>query len=257
MSPTHDDPGGKSDLGQAFGSLVSAFAEHIRWRERSGTFGVPSAASPRIGGGGAVADVADIAPTAPAVAVAALEAVRAELGDCRRCKLASGRTNLVFGVGNPSADLMFIGEGPGQDEDLQGEPFVGKAGQLLTKMINAMGLERGDVYIANIVKCRPPNNRDPEPDEIEACEPFLKAQIDSIGPQIIIAMGNFAVKTLLNTTTGITRLRGSWHSYCDIPLMPTFHPAYLLRNAAGKRPAWNDLQAVMQDMDAKGIYRRR
>jgi uracil-DNA glycosylase len=240
---------------EEFNDLVSAFAEHLRWRDRSGTFGVPSAASPR---SGVVLPQAEAAPDgAQAEGVVSLEQIRAEMGDCQRCKLGAGRTNLVFGVGSPNADLMFIGEGPGQDEDRQGEPFVGKAGQLLTKMIGAMGLERGDVYIANIVKCRPPNNRDPEADEIEACEPFLKAQIDSISPRIIIAMGNFAVKTLLGTTTGITRLRGNWRSYYNTPLMPTFHPAYLLRNAAGKRPAWNDLKAVMKEMDDQGLFRRR
>ncbi|MCA9672371.1 MAG: uracil-DNA glycosylase [Myxococcales bacterium] len=186
-----------------------------------------------------------------------LGALRDHIGDCQRCRLSNKRKNIVFGVGNPDADLMLIGEAPGFDEDQQGIPFVGKAGQLLTRMIKAMGLTREEVYIANIVKCRPPQNRDPEADEIDACEPFLKKQIDIIAPRIIIALGSFAVKTLLRTTSGIMRLRGSWKSYHGIPLMPTFHPAYLLRNEAGKRPVWGDLQLVMAEMDRLGLERRR
>jgi DNA polymerase len=174
-----------------------------------------------------------------------LEEIREELGDCRRCKLCSGRTNLVFGVGNPRAELVFVGEGPGADEDAQGIPFVGKAGQLLTKMIEAMGFERAHVYICNVVKCRPPNNRNPEPDEIKACEPFLRAQLASIGPKVIVTLGKFAAQTLLNDSTPITRLRGNWREYCGIKLMPTYHPAYLLRNPAEKRNAWSDLQQVL------------
>jgi DNA polymerase len=174
-----------------------------------------------------------------------LEQIREELGDCRRCKLCSGRTNIVFGVGNPKAELVFVGEGPGADEDAQGIPFVGKAGQLLTKMIEAMGLQRADVYICNVVKCRPPNNRNPEPDEVQACEPFLRAQLGSIGPKVIVTLGKVAVQALLNDSTPITRLRGNWREYCGIKLMPTYHPAYLLRNPAEKRNAWSDLQKVM------------
>ena len=175
----------------------------------------------------------------------ALLAVRRELGECSRCKLAGGRTKLVFGVGNPSAELAFVGEGPGEDEDRQGEPFVGRAGQLLTKMIEAMGYRREDVYIANVVKCRPPGNRNPEPDEIEACEPFLRSQLAAIGPRVIVALGKFAVQTLLREKTPITRLRGQWFDYHGIRLMPTFHPAYLLRNPADKRLVWEDIQKVM------------
>ncbi len=176
-----------------------------------------------------------------------LVAIRAGLGECTRCKLHPGRTRLVFGVGNPAAELMFVGEGPGADEDLQGEPFVGRAGQLLTKMIEAMGFARSEVYIANVVKCRPPGNRDPEPDEIEACEPFLKAQIAAIRPRVVVALGRFAVQTLLRDTTPISRQRGRWREYEGVKLMPTFHPAYLLRNPAEKKPAWEDLQAVMKE----------
>jgi DNA polymerase len=176
-----------------------------------------------------------------------LLAVRSGLGECTRCKLHGGRTRLVFGVGNPSAELVFVGEGPGADEDVQGEPFVGRAGQLLTKMIEAMGFSRSQVYIANVVKCRPPGNRDPEPDEIEACEPFLKAQIAAIRPRVIVALGRFAVQTLLRDTTPISRQRGRWREYEGVKLMPTFHPAYLLRNPAEKKPAWDDLQLVMKE----------
>src|SRR5262249_21327763 len=155
---------------------------------------------------------------------------REELGECTRCKLAGGRTHLVFGVGDPNAELMFVGEGPGAEEDLKAEPFVGAAGQLLTKMIEAMGLRREQVYIANVVKCRPPGNRDPEPDEIEACERFLKAQIAAVKPKIVVALGRFAVQTLLRDPTPISRQRGSWRTYEGVKLMPTFHPAHLLRN---------------------------
>jgi uracil-DNA glycosylase len=178
-----------------------------------------------------------------------LEELRAAIGDCRRCKLWSGRTHLVFGVGNPKSRLMFIGEGPGRDEDLQGEPFVGRAGQLLTDIITkGMGLRREDVYIANVVKCRPPENRNPEPDEVASCEPFLKKQIDLVRPEIIIALGKFAVQTLLQTKAPITKLRGHWHSYHGIKLMPTFHPAYLLRNPGDKKLVWEDIKKVIKEM---------
>jgi uracil-DNA glycosylase len=175
-----------------------------------------------------------------------LDEVRRELGDCRRCKLCTGRKNIVFGTGNPRAELVFVGEGPGESEDLQGVPFVGAAGQLLTKMIEAMGYRRDDIYICNVVKCRPPGNRNPEPDEVAACEPFLRAQLKAIQPKAIVALGKFAAQTLLRDTTPITRLRGTWREYEGIQLMPTFHPAYLLRQPAEKRKAWEDLQQVMK-----------
>jgi len=177
-----------------------------------------------------------------------LLAVREQLGECTRCKLGAGRTNLVFGVGNPAAELMFVGEGPGEDEDRQGEPFVGRAGQLLTKMIGAMGYCREDVYIANVVKCRPPGNRNPEPDEIEACEPFLRAQIAAIRPKVVVALGKFAAQTLLRDTSPISRLRGRWFEYEGVRLMPTFHPAYLLRSPNEKGKAWEDLQHAMKEL---------
>ncbi|MGQ0506921.1 MAG: uracil-DNA glycosylase [Myxococcaceae bacterium] len=175
----------------------------------------------------------------------ALDEVRIELGDCKRCGLCTTRQKIVFGVGNPRAELVFVGEGPGADEDAQGLPFVGKAGQLLTKMIEAMGFGRDDVYICNVVKCRPPGNRNPEPEEIEACEPFLKAQLDSVRPKVIVALGKFAAQTLLREETAISRLRGKWREYEGIPLMPTFHPAYLLRSPEEKKHAWSDLKQVM------------
>jgi DNA polymerase len=176
---------------------------------------------------------------------AALAAIRDDLGDCTRCKLHSGRTNLVFGVGNPEARLMFVGEGPGADEDEQGIPFVGRAGQLLTQIIRAMGFERDDVYIANVVKCRPPGNRNPEPDEIERCEPFLVRQIEAITPIVIVALGKFAAQTLLRSDVPITRLRGQFFKLRDVDVMPTFHPSYLLRNPSAKREVWEDMKKVM------------
>ena len=175
-----------------------------------------------------------------------LEELRAGIGDCRRCKLSGGRTQVVFGVGNPRARLVFVGEGPGRDEDLRGEPFVGRAGALLTDIIEkGMKLRRSDVYICNVVKCRPPDNRNPEPDEVAACSPFLERQIALVEPEVIVALGKFAAQTLLNTGTPITKLRGRWHEYLGVPLMPTFHPAYLLRNPGDKRLVWEDIQQVM------------
>jgi DNA polymerase len=180
---------------------------------------------------------------------ATLEALVAHIGDCQRCKLCSGRTQLVFGVGNPQAELMFVGEGPGRDEDLQGEPFVGRAGQLLTEIIQkGMKLRRQDVYIANVVKCRPPNNRNPEPDEIKQCMPFLTRQIELIAPRVIVALGTFAAQTLLDVRTPITRMRGVWHLYRGVKVMPTFHPAYLLRNPADKKQVWADIKLVMAEL---------
>jgi uracil-DNA glycosylase family 4 len=176
----------------------------------------------------------------------ALSALKAEIGpDCTRCKLHTlGRRQVVFGVGNPNADLMFVGEGPGADEDIQGEPFVGRAGQLLTKIIEAIGMTRDDVYIANVIKCRPPQNRNPEPDEVEQCEPFLFRQIQTIKPKVIVALGKFAAQSLLKTTEPITRIRGREYKYRDAILMPTYHPAYLLRNPSSKREVWEDMKRV-------------
>jgi len=178
-----------------------------------------------------------------------LGAVRSELGDCRRCKLHPYRRHIVFGTGNPRAKLVFVGEAPGRDEDLQGEPFVGQAGQLLTKIIQSIKLSRDEVYITNIIKCRPPENRNPEPDEISACEPFLIKQIQVIRPELICALGTFAAQTLLKTEEKISALRGNFHEYQGIPLMPTYHPAFLLRNPYRKREVWEDMKKIRREYD--------
>jgi DNA polymerase len=184
---------------------------------------------------------------APAARVGSLPAIRAELGDCQRCRLAGGRKTIVFGQGNPEAELMFIGEAPGADEDAQGLAFVGRAGQLLTDIIEkGMKLRRADVFIANVIKCRPPQNRNPEPDEILACQPFLEAQIRAIRPRVLVGLGKFGAQWLLKTAAPITRLRGTLGEYEGIPVMPTYHPAYLLRNAAGKKDVWEDMKVVLR-----------
>lgn len=173
-----------------------------------------------------------------------LETIRRDLGDCRRCKLAPMRTNIVFGSGNPHAELMFVGEAPGADEDEQGLPFVGRAGQLLTKIIEAIEMRREEVYICNILKCRPPGNRNPEPDEIASCEPFLFRQIASVKPKVICALGTFGAQTLLRTRAPISALRGHFVDYRGSKLIATFHPAYLLRNPNEKRKVWEDVQKI-------------
>ena len=177
-----------------------------------------------------------------------LEDLREFIGDCRRCKLFKGRTQLVFGEGSPEARLVFVGEGPGREEDMAGRPFVGEAGRLLTRIINAMGLTRKNVYICNVVKCRPPNNRDPEEDEIKTCIPFLKKQLELIKPQVICSLGRIATQGLLGSASKISRERGKWRSFMDIPLMPTYHPAYLLRNPSAKRYVWEDIKKVMKHL---------
>jgi len=177
-----------------------------------------------------------------------LEEIRRELGDCRRCKLHRTRRTLVFGEGNEEAKLMFVGEGPGYDEDVQGRPFVGRAGQLLTKIIQSIHLQREEVYITNIIKCRPPQNRNPEPDEIECCHPFLLKQIRTIQPQIICALGTFAAQTLLKTDAKISALRGRFYDLAGMKVLPTYHPAYLLRNPERKREVWEDMKKVSEWM---------
>lgn len=247
--------------------IVAGVRTNLSLRSRSGLAGVPAGPTRRRG----LAMVTQREPTlnieasAPAAAAvegpvggtqvgaAGLVLVRQELGDCTRCKLSAGRKNLVYGVGNPDAHLVFVGEGPGADEDEQGEPFVGKAGQLLNKMIGAMGYARSDVYICNVVKCRPPGNRNPEPDEIAACEPFLKKQLGAIRPQMIVALGKFAAQCLLRDDTPITRLRGTFRTYEGIQLMPTFHPAYLLRDPSKKKEAWDDLKTVLTALKSMGF----
>jgi uracil-DNA glycosylase len=186
------------------------------------------------------------APEAPTeTGPESLEEIRRHLGDCRRCRLAAGRTHIVFGQGNPEARLVFVGEGPGADEDRQGLAFVGPAGQLLTKIITAMNLTREEVYICNVIKCRPPGNRDPQTDEIQACRPFLERQLAAIGPEVICTLGAFAAQTLLDTTEPISRLRGRFQDFKGFKLMPTYHPAYLLRNPDQKRFVWEDVQKIM------------
>jgi DNA polymerase len=184
---------------------------------------------------------------APHKRLETLTDIRVELGDCQRCRLAQHRRNIVFGSGSPTAKLIFVGEGPGLDEDRQAEPFVGPAGQLLTKIIAAINLTRSQVYISNIVKCRPPNNRNPGPDEIQTCFPFLDRQIDAIQPIFICALGSIAAQTLLNTPEPISKLRGRFCDYRGIRLLPTYHPAYLLRNGEKKREVWEDMKMLMKE----------
>jgi uracil-DNA glycosylase family 4 len=258
-------------------ALVGQVRTNLAARQRAGLMGVPRTPSqrkavPAVAGPSAVAapgvvpaaaaDAAAPGPATPSTTPLAslgldgargLALVREELGDCQRCKLAPLRTKLVFGVGNPDAHLVFVGEAPGADEDAQGEPFVGKAGQLLTKMIEAMGYAREDVYICNILKCRPPGNRNPEPDEIAKCEPFLKGQLAALRPRVIVTLGKFAAQCLLRDDTPISRLRGSFRTYEGIQLMPTFHPAYLLRDPSKKKETWEDLKAVNAALKRLGI----
>lgn len=178
-----------------------------------------------------------------------LEEIRKELGDCKRCRLCEGRKNIVFGVGNPHAELMFVGEGPGRDEDIQGEPFVGRAGQLLNDIIiKGMKMKRGDVYIGNIVKCRPPENRAPLPDEAATCIPFLHMQIEAIKPKVIVCLGSVATQFLLKTERKISQLRGEWQDFKGIKVMPTYHPAFLLRNPDMKKYVWEDMKKVMAEL---------
>ena len=245
-------------MSQATRSLARDLAAHVRVLAMSGVEELqPGLALPGLEGLDSPAtEIPEEPPTAPAVTPEAepfvptasdLGGLRAELGNCERCRLSRGRTQIVFGSGNPEARLVFVGEGPGQEEDAQGEPFVGRAGALLTDIIEkGMKIPRSEVYICNVVKCRPPNNRNPEPDEVEACAPFLAQQIEIVQPEVIVALGKFAAQTLLSSTTPITRLRGQWKEYRGVPLMPTFHPAHLLRNPSYKRQVWEDIQQVMQ-----------
>jgi len=219
--------------------------DHLRFASELGVDGVSRDPAWRLRSGGSASGSPHAADghAAPAPASEALPAIREDIGDCTRCKLHRlGRNQVVFGVGNPDADLMFIGEAPGADEDVQGEPFVGRAGQLLTRIIEAINLRREDVYIANVIKCRPPQNRNPEPDEVETCEPFLFRQIDAVKPRVIVALGKFAAQTLLRTSEPISRLRGRVCDYRGAKLIPTFHPAYLLRNPSSKRQVWEDMK---------------
>ncbi|MGH9310607.1 MAG: uracil-DNA glycosylase [Vicinamibacterales bacterium] len=226
---------------------VTGISRDRAWRTREGA----DAPSPAAAGDPHAATPAEPSGDAVPITVArseaeALASIRADLGECTRCKLhAMGRTQIVYGVGDESAELMFVGEAPGADEDVQGEPFVGRAGQLLTKMIEAMGFKRSEVYIANVLKCRPPGNRNPEPDEIQQCQPFLFRQIASIRPKVIIALGAFAARTLLETQDPISRLRGRLYDFRGAKLIPTFHPSFLLRSPGYKREAWEDLKKAL------------
>jgi uracil-DNA glycosylase family 4 len=231
---------------------LNQIQEHLRFAQELGVAGVSR--DPAWRQKGAVPLFHPVGPeqgndalTIHRSAADALAAVRTDIGDCTRCKLHGlGRRQIVFGVGNPAADLMFVGEAPGHDEDVQGIPFVGRAGQLLTKIIEAIGLAREDVYIANVIKCRPPENRNPEPDEVDTCEGFLFQQIDIIKPKVIVALGTFAARALLRTLDPISRLRGRVYEYRGAKLIPTFHPAYLLRNPASKREVWEDMKRVRE-----------
>ncbi|MBS1128981.1 MAG: Uracil-DNA glycosylase, family 4 [Nitrospirae bacterium] len=194
-----------------------------------------------------VKEPAKITATVQAGQPATLESIRNEIGDCTRCKLHKGRNSIVYGEGDPKAKIVFVGEGPGFEEDQQGRPFVGAAGQLLTDIIEkGMKIKRAEVYICNIVKCRPPNNRNPEPDEVEACIGFVKKQIVAINPRVIVTLGNVPTQNLLGTKQGITRMRGTWQEYNGIPVMPTFHPSYLLRSPGEKKWVWIDIKKVME-----------
>jgi DNA polymerase len=215
--------------------LVDNLSVWLRYQRRLGWRGVPRHVAPQI------ADRKESADK-----VLSLEEIRAEMGDCRRCKLYGGRTRLVFGDGAANARLMFVGEAPGAEEDKQGVPFVGASGQLLNKMLSKLGLRREEVYIANIIKSRPPGNRDPEADEIAACLPFLEKQIRAIRPRVIVTLGRPATHALLNTKVPLTRLRGQWQRYYDIRVMPTFHPSYLLRAPQERHKTWADMQQVME-----------
>jgi uracil-DNA glycosylase len=256
-----DAGSGDAGLRDELRVLAARFRTHLELRARSGTLGVPAAPSPRTAPTAAPSPRVAPAETAVAeqgggeapAAALSLAVVREQLGECTRCKLAGGRKHIVFGVGNPHADLVFVGEAPGAEEDERGEPFVGAAGQLLDRMIAAMGFARDDVYICNVIKCRPPYNRNPEPDEVAACEPFLKRQLAALRPRVIVALGKFAAQALCKTDAPISRLRGSFHSYEGIPLMPTFHPAFLLRTPEAKRQVWSDLQAVLATLARLGI----
>ena len=224
---------------------VPGFSRDPAWRTRDAETVAPPAALREV--------VEDTAVPAATGALETLADIREDLGDCTRCQLhAMGRRQLVFGVGSPNARLMFVGEAPGQDEDAQGVPFVGRAGQLLTKMIEAIGYRREDVYIANVIKCRPPGNRNPEPAEVASCEPFLFRQVEAVRPAVIVALGTFAAQALLKTQESISRLRGRVYQYGGAQLIPTFPPAYLLRSPDRKRDAWEDLKKAKALVEQAG-----
>lgn len=219
-------------------------AAHLERLRAEGAWAIrrPEAAGTAAAGPGPPAAGADVS----------LDDLAASSRDCTLCKLCEGRTNVVFGVGNPTARLMFIGEGPGRDEDLQGEPFVGAAGKLLNRILAAMGLSRDDVYIANTVKCRPPNNRNPEPEELAACRPYLLRQVELVAPEMVVVLGRVAMQAVLGTDAPLGRMRGSVHDWSGIPVVCTYHPAYLLRTPADKGKTWDDMQLVMARLGLPG-----
>jgi len=236
---------GKADLGTGASERDETLADLLAHGRFLGTLSSIGVAWPPPGVEASA--IAPAVPERPEDPAAALAAIREEMGDCRRCRLASGRKTIVFGQGNPHAELMFVGEGPGAEEDEQGLAFVGRAGQLLTDIIEkGLKMRRADVWIGNVIKCRAPQNRNPEPDEILACKPFLEAQIRAIRPRVLVGLGKFGAHWLLKTAEPITRLRGRVGEYEGIPVMPTYHPAYLLRNPAGKKDVWEDMKAVLR-----------
>lgn len=273
-----DSSGGADAEGDARTELLelsAALRAQLGWMASTGASGVPrsegttaapvsrteASASPAVSASTAPVETASVKPKPTAADLEArlvrLGVLQNEIKTCTRCGLHAARTQTVFSRGTPQSGLCFVGEGPGADEDAQGFPFVGKAGQLLDRMIAAMGFERDDVYVANIVKCRPPDNRKPEPEEMAACMPYLAEQLELAAPQVIVALGATAVQGLFGTTDGITRLRGRWKLYRgQVAVMPTFHPAYLLRNPAAKREVWDDLQAVLRQMGRTAPARR-
>jgi uracil-DNA glycosylase len=234
---------------QELHELVTALTEWLRYQRRLGLRGLPR---PAVAAGPAKAAAAGQPekPEPEAARVLSLEEIRAEMGQCQRCKLYAGAKNLVFGEGAPDARLMFVGEAPGAEEDATGRPFVGDAGQLLNNMLSKLGLAREEVYITNVVKSRPPGNRDPEPDEITACMPFLKKQIQAIRPRVIVTLGKIATQALLGIKEPITRIRGHWQKYDHIRVMPTFHPSYLRRFPQERKKTWEDMQQVMEYLAA-------
>ncbi|MBL8620604.1 MAG: uracil-DNA glycosylase [Myxococcales bacterium] len=268
-------PGPPDDPHAELAALVRDVRNGLAWRARGGAYAAPggrTARPPAAPTDAAVsAPAPDLARVAPAaVAARAIEVavdveapalgpartlpvIREDLGECTRCKLSETRQKIVFGVGPALAPLMFIGEAPGADEDRQGEPFVGRAGELLDKMIEAMGWGRGDVYIANVLKCRPPGNRNPEPDEVAACRPFLDAQIQAVRPRIIVTLGRPAANVVLGNDAPISALRGRFHEHRGVRVMPTFHPAFLLRQPERKRDAWSDLKQVIAELERLGV----
>jgi len=241
-----------SEARSELAGIIAQVREHIRYRQTLGIDVIETTFQPaptQSLQSDVIVSVPLIIPIPQSEHRETLQEIRDDMGDCHRCKLWSTRKNLVFGEGSPEAELMFIGEGPGADEDASGRPFVGRAGQLLTRMIEAIKMRREDVYIANVVKSRPPDNRAPEKDEVDACSPFLYRQIASIQPRLIVTLGNPSTQALLQTRLGITRLRGEFHAYPRIPsiqVMPTYHPAYLLRSPDKKKDAWEDLKKVQE-----------